>query len=80
MPIIGFLDSSSADQYAPFLAAFRSGLNEAGFVEGRNVTIEYRWAEGRYERLPPLAAELVRIPVSVLVPTGITAPVVSASS
>ena len=75
MPIIGFLDSSSADEYAPFLAAFRSGLNEAGFIEGRNVAIEYRWADGRYDRLPALAAELVRVPVAVLVATGITAAV-----
>jgi ABC-type uncharacterized transport system substrate-binding protein len=75
MPIIGFLDPSSADEYAPFLAAFRSGLNEAGFIEGRNVAIEYRWADGRYDRLPALAAELVRVPVAVLVATGITAAV-----
>jgi putative tryptophan/tyrosine transport system substrate-binding protein len=75
MPIIGLLDSSSADEYAPFLAAFRGGLNEAGFVEGRNVAIEYRWADGRYDRLPALAAELTRIPVTVLVATGITAAV-----
>jgi ABC-type uncharacterized transport system substrate-binding protein len=75
MPIIGFLDSSSADEYAPFLAAFRGGLNEAGFVEGRNVAIEYRWADGRYARLPALATELVRMPVAVLVATGITAAV-----
>src|SRR5712691_10153314 len=75
MPIIGFLDSSSADEYGPFLAAFRRGLNEASFVEGRNVEIEYRWADGRYDRLPALAAELVRVPVAVLVATGITAAV-----
>jgi putative ABC transport system substrate-binding protein len=75
MPIIGYLDSSSADEYAPFLAAFRSGLTEAGFIEGRNVAIEYRWADARYDRLPALAAELVRIPVAVLVATGITAAV-----
>ena len=75
MPVVGFLDSSSADEYAPFLAAFRAGLNEAGFVEGRNVAIEYRWADGRYDRLPALAAELVRVPVTVLVATGITAAV-----
>jgi len=75
IPIIGFLDSSSADEYAPFLAAFRGGLNEAGFVEGRNVAIEYRWADGRYDRLPALAAELFRIPLMVLVATGITAAV-----
>jgi putative tryptophan/tyrosine transport system substrate-binding protein len=75
MPIIGLLDSSSADAYAPFLTAFRAGLNGAGFVEGRNVAIEYRWADGRYDRLPALAAELVRVPVTVLVATGITAAV-----
>ena len=73
MPVIGFLTSSSAHEYAPFLAAFRAGLNETGFVEGRNVAIEYRWADGRYDRLPALAAELVRLPVAVLVATGITA-------
>src|SRR6202011_3881507 len=75
IPIIGFLDSSSADDFAPFLAALRSGLNEAGFIEGRNVAIEYRWADGRYDRLPALAAELVRVPAAVLVATGITAAV-----
>ena len=75
MPMIGFLDSSSAHDYAPFLAAFRVGLNEAGFVEGRNVSNEYRWADGRYDRLPELAGELVRVPVTVLVATGITAAV-----
>jgi ABC-type uncharacterized transport system substrate-binding protein len=73
MPIVGVLDSSSASEYEPFLAAFREGLHEAGFIESRNVAIEYRWAEGRYDRLPSLAAELVRIPVAVLVATGITA-------
>ena len=73
MPIVGVLNSSSANEYAPFLAAFREGLHEAGFIEGRNVAIEYRWAEGRYDRLPSLAAELVRVPVAVLVATGITA-------
>src|SRR5512144_2275696 len=75
MPVIGFLDSSSADEYAPFLAAVRGGLDEAGFVGGRNVAIEYRWADGRYDRLPALAAELVRVPVAVLVATGVTAAV-----
>jgi ABC-type uncharacterized transport system substrate-binding protein len=73
MPVIGFLDSSSAHEYAPFLAAFRAGLNKTGLVEGRNVAIEYRWANGHYDRLPALAAELVRVPVAVLVATGITA-------
>jgi putative tryptophan/tyrosine transport system substrate-binding protein len=75
LPVIGFLDSSSAHEYAPFLAAFRAGLAEFGLIEGRNVAIEYRWADGDYDRLPALAAELVRIPVAVLVATGITAAV-----
>jgi putative tryptophan/tyrosine transport system substrate-binding protein len=75
MPVIGFLDSSSAGEYGLFLAAFRGGLNEAGFVEGRNVAIEYRWADGRYDRLPALAAELVGVPVAVLIATGVTAAV-----
>jgi putative ABC transport system substrate-binding protein len=73
MPVIGFLDSSSADEYAPFLAAFLAGLGEVGFVEGHNVAVEYRWANGHYDRLPALASELVRRPVAVLVATGITA-------
>jgi putative tryptophan/tyrosine transport system substrate-binding protein len=73
MPIIGFLDSSSAAEYAPFVTAFRKGLDELGFAEGRNVTIEYRWANGGYDRLPALADELLGVPVTVLVATGITA-------
>lgn len=73
VPVVGLLDSSSADVFGPFVAAFRTGLNETGFVEGRNVRIEYRWAEGHYDRLPGLAAELVRIPVAVLAATGVTA-------
>jgi putative ABC transport system substrate-binding protein len=73
LPVIGFLDPSSLDKYAPFVAAFRKGLKEAGFVEGRNVAIEFRWAEGQYEQLPVMAADLVRHQVAVIVATGVTA-------
>jgi ABC-type uncharacterized transport system substrate-binding protein len=73
MPVIGFLEPTTLDKYAPFVGAFRKGLREAGFVEGRNVAIEFRWAEGQYARLPGMAAELVQHKVAVIVATGITA-------
>ena len=57
MPTIGLLSSVTARQWAPFIAAFVQGLNEAGFVEGQNVAIEQRWAEGQYDRLPAMAAD-----------------------
>src|SRR4051812_27468038 len=70
MPVVGVLHSASPGPFATYIAAFRDGLNQIGYVEGRNVSIEYRWAEGRAERLSTLAAELVRHPVAVLVAAG----------
>src|SRR5476651_720993 len=70
MPVIGYLSSRSPVEAAALVVAFRKGLGEAGYVEGQNVAIEYRWAEGQYDRLPTLAAELVQRGVAVLVTTG----------
>src|ERR1700726_2734973 len=66
MPVIGYLHYASPGPNAPNVAAFRQGLSETGYVEGQNVTIEYRWAEGRYDRLPAMAVELIDRPVTVL--------------
>ena len=67
VPVIGFLNSASRDGYAPMVAGFRQGLKETGYGEGQNVAIEYRWAEGQYDRVSPMAAELIRRPVDVIV-------------
>jgi putative ABC transport system substrate-binding protein len=66
MPVIGFLHSASADTFRAPLDAFRQGLRDGGYVEGENVAIEYRWAEGRFDRLPAMAADLARQDVLVI--------------
>src|ERR1044071_8390807 len=70
VPVIGFLGSALSGPYAPYVAAFRQGLSETGYVEGKNLAIEYRWAEGRYERLPALAADLVNRKVDLIAASG----------
>src|SRR5215813_3049188 len=77
MPVIGYLDASSP---AEGIVALRRGLSEIGFVEGRNVLIEYRWADGQYDRLPAMAAELVRYQVSVIAACTTSAPGLAAKA
>jgi len=80
IPVIGFLDAASAAERTDYTAAFRQGLAEAGYVDGQNMAIEYRWAEGRYDRLPELAADLVRHRVSVIATPGTTAAAIAAKA
>src|SRR5262249_11229504 len=80
MPVVGYLHSGSSAPYAHLVAAFRQSLNEAGYIEGQNVAIEYRWAEGRYDRLPALAADLVSRHVALIVAQGGDPPVLAAKS
>ena len=71
MPVVGFLSSGFPRAYSPFLSAFRTGLGEFGYVEGKNVKIEYRWADAQYNRLPTLAADLAHRPVAAIVTSGV---------
>jgi putative ABC transport system substrate-binding protein len=80
MPVIGFLSSSSPEAFAHLVAAYHRGLNETGYVEGRNVAIEFRWAENNYDRLPALAADLVHRAVTVIVASGADTPVRAAKA
>ena len=80
MPVVGFLSTQSYERFAYLVVGFRRGLREAGYVEDRNVAIEYRWAENRYDRLPALAADLVSHRVDVIAATGGTVSALAAKS
>ena len=80
MPTIGFLSSASPKPYAPYVEAFRKGLSETGFIERQNVAIEYRWAEGQYDRLRDLVSDLIARQVAVIMTSGGNDPVIAAKS
>ena len=80
VPVIGFLCSASPGPFAPFVAAFHQGLSDTGYVQGQNLTIEYRWAEGHYNRLPTLATDLVDRKVDVIAATGGPLPALAAKN
>jgi putative tryptophan/tyrosine transport system substrate-binding protein len=80
MPVVGFLNGGSPDGYAPYVAGFLHGLNETGYVEGKNVTVEYQWARGQYDRLQAMAADLVRRKVAVIAANTPATPVAKAAT
>src|SRR5262249_46617527 len=80
VPVVGFVNGGAADSSADRIRAFRQGLSETGYVEGRNVTVEYHWLEGQYDRLPALMAELVRRRVAVIATPGTTVGAIAAKA
>lgn len=80
VPLIGFLSSRSPGESASVVAAFRESLNEAGFIEGRNIAIEFRWADGQYDRLPAMAADLLRLKVALIIAAGGDRPALAAKA
>jgi putative tryptophan/tyrosine transport system substrate-binding protein len=80
MPVVGFLSSRSLGESASVVEAFRQGLNEAGFIQGQNIAIEFRWAEGQYDRLPAMAADLVSRRVALIIAAGGDPPALAAKA